>query len=367
MTTPADAILIGFARSLQAAGVAVTPDREVSYLQAVSVVGLDDRDGTYWAGRATLCSGPDDFARYDRVFEAWFNRGRADDGERGHTKVRHASASDLLGLGMGEADDATAAVVIRAGASEQEVLRHRDIATLTQAEKLMLATMFGSLKRPAPLRRTGRMLPARRGGIDVRRTMRAQFAHLGEPVDLRRRHRSERARRIVLLIDVSGSMRDYSDALLRLAHHWIGGGRPVEVFTLGTRLTRVTRALHQRDAEAALAAAGDTVPDWSGGTRLGESLKAFLDRWGQRGMARGAVVVVCSDGWERHDTALLAEQLGRLKVLAHRVVWVNPHSGKSGYLPIQAGIVAALPHLDELVAGHSLRTFDALAEVIDRA
>lgn len=210
-------------------------------------------------------------------------------------------------------------------------------------------------------------MPARRGSIDARRTMRAQLAHLGEPAQLRRRHRTVKRRRIVVLIDVSGSMRDYADALLRLAHHWAGNGHPVEVFTLGTRLTRVTRALHQRDAELALVDAGDTVPDWSGGTRLGESLKAFLDRWGRRGTARGAVVVVCSDGWERHDTTLLAEQMRQLAALAHKVVWVNPHAGKAGYLPIQAGIVAALPHLDALVAGHSLHTFAKVAGVVDRA
>jgi hypothetical protein len=170
-----------------------------------------------------------------------------------------------------------------------------------------------------------------------------------------------------MLVDVSGSMSSYADALLRLAHRWSVGRTNVEVFTMGTRLTHVTRAMRQRDPERALIAAGDVVPDWSGGTRLGESLKAFLDRWGQRGMARGAVVVIFSDGWERGGVDLLDEQMRRLRSLAHRVVWVNPHRGKAGYQPIQQGIVAALPHCDDLVAGHSLRTFDALAEVVEHA
>ena len=139
------------------------------------------------------------------------------------------------------------------------------------------------------------------------------------------------------------------------------------MFTVGTRLTHITRAMQLRDAERAIVAAGATVPDWSGGTRLGETLKIFLDRWGQRGMARGAVVVVFSDGWERGEPDLLAEQMRRLHRLAHRVVWVNPHRGKEGYLPVQQGIVAALPYVDDFVAGHSLATFAELIEVVARA
>ena len=168
-------------------------------------------------------------------------------------------------------------------------------------------------------------------------------------------------------------MSSYADALLRLAHRFShppatrGGPARVEVFTVGTRLTRVTRAMRMRDPERAIVAAGETVPDWSGGTRLGETLRMFLDRWGQRGLARGAVVVVFSDGWERGDAALLGEQMRRLHRIAHRVVWVNPHVGKDGYLPVQQGIVAALPYVDDLVAGHSLATFADLIEVVAHA
>jgi uncharacterized protein with von Willebrand factor type A (vWA) domain len=141
----------------------------------------------------------------------------------------------------------------------------------------------------------------------------------------------------------------------------------VETFTVGTRVTHVTRAMRLRDPELAIVAAGETVPDWSGGTRLGETLGFFLDRWGQRGLARGAVVVIFSDGWERGDPSLLAEQMGRLHRIAHRVVWVNPHRGKTGYEPVQQGVVAALPYCQDFVAGHSLATFAEVAEVIGRA
>jgi uncharacterized protein with von Willebrand factor type A (vWA) domain len=136
------------------------------------------------------------------------------------------------------------------------------------------------------------------------------------------------------------------------------------VFTLGTRLTRVTRQLRLRDPDQALRAAGTAIPDWSGGTRLGETLRAFLDLWGQRGTARGAVVVLASDGWERGDAGLLGEQMARLSRLAHRVVWVNPHRGKHGFAPVTAGMTAALPHLDDLLAGHTVDALHTLADVI---
>jgi hypothetical protein len=207
--------------------------------------------------------------------------------------------------------------------------------------------------------------------VDASRTLRASLQRLGEPAAIEWRRRGVRPRRVVLLVDVSGSMSGYADALLRLAHRLTqvsrAGGGVVETFTVGTRLTHLTRAMRLRDPSRALVAAGETVPDWSGGTRLGETLRFFLDRWGQRGMARGAVVVIFSDGWERGDPALLAEQVARLRRVAHRVVWVNPHRGKAGYEPVQQGVLAVLPHVDDFVAGHSLATYAELMEVVSRA
>jgi hypothetical protein len=172
----------------------------------------------------------------------------------------------------------------------------------------------------------------------------------------------------VLLLDVSGSMSPYADVLLRFAHAAVRvSPASTEVFTMGTRLTRITRPLRLRDPEHALAAAGTAIPDWSGGTRLGESLRAFLDLWGQRGTARRAIVVVASDGWERGDAALLGDQMARLARLAHRIVWVNPHRGKDGFAPVTVGMRTALPYLDDLLAGHTLDALHTLADVIARA
>jgi uncharacterized protein with von Willebrand factor type A (vWA) domain len=363
-------LLIGFTRALRAAGVPVTQDRAQSYLSAVATVGLGNQRATYWAGRATLCSGPDDLERYDQVFHAWFLG--AEDLPRAKNKEfsRPTPQADLEGAATGDGEQQDTDD-LRTIASATEVLRHRDIAEMSPAEKARLAAMFETLRPRAPRRQALRRTPWHHGDVDARRTLRRTLRRMGEPADIAWRRRATRPRRIVLLVDVSGSMSAYADALLRLAHRITHGtrttGGQVEVFTVGTRLTRVTRAMRVRDAERAIIAAGETVPDWSGGTRLGETLRIFLDRWGQRGLARGAVVVVFSDGWERGDAELLAEQMRRLHRLAHRVVWVNPHVGKDGYAPVQQGIVAALPFVDDFVAGHSLATFAELVEAVANA
>ncbi len=345
----------------------VTHDRTQGYLQAVSLVGLDDARATYDAGRATLCASPDDLVRYDQVHEAYFNP--RDGLPRAKAPEEGVPTFSGMPLAEGDADDAseTDDPVVRAMASDAEVLRHRDVASLSAAEKSRLAAMFATLRPRPPRRRTSRHQRWHRGTVDAPRTLRASLKHMGEPADIAWRRRGNKPRRVVLLVDVSGSMSGYADALLRLAHRITQAGGVVETFTVGTRLTHVTRALRGRDAERALIAAGETVPDWSGGTRLGETLRIFLDRWGQRGLARGAVVVVFSDGWERGDPSLLAEQMARLSRIAHRVVWVNPHRGKRGYEPVQQGVVAALPYIDDFVAGHSLATYAEVVEVVARA
>jgi uncharacterized protein with von Willebrand factor type A (vWA) domain len=369
----ADELLLGFARALRAAGVQVTQDRAQTYLRAVAAVGLGDERLTFWAGQATLCAGPDDLRIHDQVFAEWFHGERPGRSRPLETLVppQQARLDECHGTDVGDPDDD-----LREAASDVEVLRHRDIAELTMDERARLARLFGSL-RPRPPDRAGRRLEASlRGGLDTRVTLRRMRGNLGEPLDLAWRRRRTRRRRVVLLVDVSGSMSPYADSLLRLAHRFeqacraaSNGGRVggVEVFTVGTRITRITRAIRVRDPERAIAAAGQTVPDWSGGTRLGETLKAFLDRWGQRGMARGSVVVIMSDGWERGDSAMLGDQMARLRRLAHRVVWMNPHRGLAGYQPVQQGMAAALPHVDSFVAGHSLAAFADLVEVVAHA
>ena len=366
-----DEILLAFARALRAAGVPVTHDRAQGFLAAAALLDVGDERATWVAGRSTLCAGPDDLARYDAVFEAFFN---ARDGlPRTRPVMPMAAAPSQLpdSDAVGEGDIGEDADAVLATASETEVLRHRDVASLSAAEKRRLAAMFATIHPRPPMRRTARHQSWHRGRVDAHRTLRTSLRRMGEPAQISWRRRGIKPRRVVLLVDVSGSMSAYADALLRLAHRLTvalrAQGGVVETFTVGTRLTHLTRAMRLRDPERALVAAGETVPDWSGGTRLGETLRIFADRWGQRGMARGSVVVVFSDGWERGDPAQLAEQMQRLHRVAHRVVWVNPHRGKAGYEAVQQGVLAVLPHVDEFVAGHSLAAYAEVAEVVSRA
>ncbi|PZU43141.1 MAG: hypothetical protein DI571_10015 [Arsenicicoccus sp.] len=360
--------VLGFARTLRAAGVAASPDRVEAMLAAVGELDVLAAADVYWAGRLTLCSCPDDLDRYDAAFAAWFG-GERPRTPRGAPPERPVvSALAPLGEGSGDGEESPGSEDLAVRASAAEVLRHRDVAELTPTEREHLRRLFAVLRPAAPMRPSRRRRPGPVGAVHPARTVRRALRDGGEVTRLLRRRAAPRPRRVVLLVDVSGSMSPYADALLRFAHVAVRG-RPssTEVFTVGTRLTRVTRELLLRDPDRALAAAGSAVPDWSGGTRLGEVLKAFLDRWGQRGTARGAVVVVCSDGWERGGTDVLAEQLARLRRLAHAVVWVNPHKGRPGYEPLAAGMRAALPLVDHFVAGHSMAAFEELTGVIQRA
>jgi len=357
-------LFTAFARALHHAGVRVSGDRTQCFLRAVVHTGAGDRAAVYWSGRGTLCSSPDDIVVYDALFSAWFD----DHGPLPRARGPAARTIQQVALdppdGAGEQADEQ---LVRTVASAQEVLRHRDVAGMSPAERRHLAALFARLQATPPTRRSMRRRAHHRGEVDARRTLRDQLRRAGEPGPLRRRARRPRARRVVLLVDVSGSMEPYADALLRLGHVMTRCMPAVEVFTVGTRLTRVTQALRTRDVEVALLAASAAVPDWSGGTRLGEVLRAFVDRWGQRGTARGAVVVIASDGWERGDPRMLGEQVARLQRLSHAVVWMNPHRGKAGYEPVQGGMAAALPHLDAFVSGHSLAAFGRLLEVVSDA
>jgi len=254
--------------------------------------------------------------------------------------------------------------------SPAEVLRTRDFASYSTAEFEEARRVMRDLRLAGALRRSRRLRPVRRARRharpDLRRTVRRSLRAGGEPIERAALVPTRRPRRVVLLCDVSGSMEPYARAILRFLHAAVAGRARVEAFALGTRLTRITRELSSRDPDAALAAAAGRVPDWSGGTRLGAGIREFNDRWGVRGMARGAVVVVVSDGWDRGDPEQLGEQMARLARVAHRVVWVNPLKASPGFAPLAGGMAAALPHVDEFVEGHSLASLEHLAQVIAR-
>lgn len=366
-----DRLAVAFVRALRDEGLDVPVGATVMFAEALGEIGLGSERSVYWAGRATLVTRIETVAVYDRVFAAFWH-GRTIDALPLEVEQEVSLAiEDDDGAPDdtdAESDRTTPAFVVRASA--HEVLRGKDFAACSPDELDETHRLLADLRFTRSLRRSRRLVPVHRHGhtrgaqLDVRRTVRRSLRGGGEPVRLARRGPGTRSRRLVLLVDVSGSMDPYTRALLRFAHAAVASGRRVETFALGTRLTRLTRALGSRDPDDAMARAGEAVEDWSGGTRLGEGLRIFNDRWGVRGLARGAVVVILSDGWERDDPSVLAEQMARLHRVAHRIVWVNPLKATEGYEPLARGMAAALPYVDHFVEGHSLSSLEALADLV---
>jgi uncharacterized protein len=330
--------LTRFGRALRAEGLPVGPGRIEQFCRAAALVPEE----LYWAGRATLVSRARDLPVYDRVFAAFFGGAPANPEPTAQVRVR--------GQVVEEVETSIASPV--------ELLREKSFGECTAEELEQLAAL---VRLPTPLRLSRRAVPARRGMPDLRRTVRRSFRTGGDPVERAWRERRRRPRRLVLLLDVSGSMADYSRALLLFAHAALRSNPDWEAFVFGTRLTRLTRQLRAGRADEALESAAAAVFDWSGGTRIGESLKAFLDEYGHRWLARGAVVVICSDGLEVGDPELLREQAARLSRLAHRVVWLNPLLADPRYEPLARGMAAALPYVDEFRSGHNLASLEELA------
>ncbi len=345
--------LVAFGRALRDAGSLVPPGAVEDFCRAIALLEPGE---LYWAGRATLVSSRDEIAVYDRVFRAFFGGGRAAVRPPSPPPARDAFGDDADRRGGREPErrrDARERV-----ASAEEVLRAKSFAQISDDERAALQALIARVSLAVPTRRSRRLERARAGVPDLRATMRASMRTGGEPLARRHRRRRSQRRRLVLVLDVSGSMVPYSRALLVLAHAAMRVDRRWEAYCLSTRLTRVTGALRSRDPDAALEAVAGEVGDWDGGTKLGASLRELLA--GDADMLRGAVVVVCSDGLEVGDPALLRGQMARLSRLAHRVVWLNPLAASPRYEPLARGMAAALPHVDVLLSGHNVASLDEL-------
>jgi uncharacterized protein with von Willebrand factor type A (vWA) domain len=363
---------VTFARVLRGTGLAVPVSAVVSFGEALAAVGLERRDDVYWAARATLVHRPEDREVFDRAFRVFWEHavGAETEPEPEPLTVTLAVDSDEdAGGDDPESAPANEDPSLELRFSGTEVLRHKDFAVYDDTELAEAHRLMTRMRLTGSPRRSLRLAPTthRTSRPDLRRTVRAALRTEGEPIRRHFRTPATRHRRLVLLLDVSGSMEPYARALLRFVQAAVAGRRRVEAFALGTRLTRITRELGSRDPDEALRQAGERVVDWSGGTRLGDGLRRFNEEWGVRGMARGAVVVILSDGWDRGDPDELAEAMQRLRRVAHRIVWVNPLKVTPGYAPLARGMAAALPYVDRFVEGHSLAAMEHLAEVLDEA
>lgn len=365
----ADQLAVGFARVLRSLEIPAPLDSVLTFMNALALVGVEDRAAVYWAGRSTLVRRPEDIATFDKAFAVfWEHRETvaAPPEETQHITVALDTEEEGSADGDAEASDEPTITVRFSGV---ETLRDKDFADYNDDEMRQAQKFMESLRVAGTPRPSLRTVPTRFRGRrpDMRRTVRASLAAAGEPMRRRWTTHGTKPRRIVFLLDVSGSMEPYARALVRFVHAGVAGRQRVEAFTLGTRLTRVTRELSSKDPDRALRATGEQVRDWSGGTRLGETMRLFNDQWGVRGMARGAIVVILSDGWDRGDPEVLAEQMSRLQRVSFRVVWVNPLKVTPGYAPLARGMAAALPYVDEFVEGHSLEALEHLTRVINHA
>jgi uncharacterized protein with von Willebrand factor type A (vWA) domain len=383
-------VSVALGRALHAAGVPATPERSARFAESLSLLAPLDLERVYWAGRAAFVSTREEGDTFDRVFGRVFeglvdpaeSRGerspQAAPGERGsgaappegRPTLPAGGGSRLAARGTAHegGEDATdGGEAVLAAASADERLREKSFAALDEQELAEVRRMIARLRVATPQRRTRRSRGAHHGHrLDLRRTLRRSLRTGGDPVRHARRRRRLRARKLVLICDVSGSMEPYARSFLQFLESGVSGAH-AEAFVFSTRLTRLTRALRGRNPEAAIRRAAAAAPDWSGGTRLAFALKEFNDRHGRRGMARGAVVVILSDGWESGDPAAVGREMERLARLAWRIVWVNPRAASPAFAPLAGGMAAALPHCDALLTGHSVEALDALVDAIGAA
>lgn len=356
-------VAAGFVHTLRSGGIEVPVSQTLRFTEALRTIGISRGDDVYWAGRATLLSRPEDIAMYDAMFLAFFHQDPSGFKVRFEDEPAEASLAtdDGDGDGDGAGDDDTLALRYSAA----EVLGQKDFAEFTSSELREAQRVMARMRLTPTSRTSRRRVRSSRGDRQsIRHTVRAAMRTAGEPLTLHSTTTGERPRKLVLLLDVSGSMEAYSRVLIRFAHAAVVGRGRVEVFALGTRLTRMTRQLGSHDVDEAVSAAAESVVDWSGGTRLGEAIGRFNADWGVRGMARGAIVVVLSDGWDRGDPEIMEREMARLHRTAHTVVWVNPLRASPGYEPIARGMAAALPHVDLFLDGHSLDSLQTLADAV---
>jgi uncharacterized protein len=359
--------VVALANAMRAAGSKVGTGEVEAAARAMAIVGADRTD-SYNALRAILCSRREDLAIFDAAFAGAFAGGDAGPAPNPFDTAPFAQVAlpRVADPGAEPGEGSKPTEVRPAAWSELELLIDKDFAEYTDAERALARAVIKQLAQHGPTRRSRRLRGTRLRGVrpDLQRTMRASLRWGGEPLDRRWREPSSKPRKLVLVCDVSGSMAPYARVLLQYLHAAVATHRRVEVFAFGTRLTRLTRELGVRDPDRALHRASEAVDDWSGGTRIGHALSVLNREHGRR-LGRGSVVVILSDGWDRGEPELLADEMARLRRSAYRVVWLNPLKASPDYEPLARGMAAALPHTDHFLAGNSLASLAELAKILE--
>ena len=367
--------VVHFARALRKAGVPVGPGRVMDGLRALELAGVENRDDFYWALASVFLSRRDQFELFDQAFNVfWRERSLHDpvlrglplaapaDSERGKTANRIAEAFGLttnVPMRAGMQNDEPETLL---SASELERLRRRDFETMTVGELQQAKRLIARLELPIPQIRTRRLHPDTHGHrADLRATLRASLRGNADIIPLRRRSYRRRHPPLVVLCDISGSMSRYSRMFLHFLHAITSDRDRVHSFLFGTRLTNISRQLRHRDVDVALASISQSVEDWSGGTRIGATLKEFNQRWSRRVLGQNAVVMLISDGLDRDAGEHLAEQIERLHKSCHRLIWLNPLLRFEQFEPKAAGVRLMLPHVDAFLPAHNIDSLSDLA------
>jgi hypothetical protein len=377
--------LAGFAAALRDRGVVTGPEDLIHSVETLDVLGIRSREDLYWGLRLAIVRRVKDLGLFDDVFAHYW--GLAPDNPSAETRSggdgsgteeanspreEASTASDpgggaidqqsgRLGASSGHHDDGEEPAG-RGAYSDVEVLKQKSFADYSDADYERLQELVRELRFTGPWRESRRNRSARRGAIDIHRTVRAGFQTQGHPVRRRFRRRQLKRRNLTFVCDVSGSMQSYSQAVLQLAHAAVLAQRRVEAFAFATRLTRITPRLLDHDPEGALRSAVESVVDWSGGTRVGESLEELNRRY--RTAIQGAVVVIASDGWDLGEPAQLEREAALLGRTAHRLVWVNPHLQDPAFEPLTLGMSTVLPYLDDFISCHNFESFAVLLELL---
>lgn len=364
-------MLVEFCRDLRSEGLTIGSGELVTYCAATALLDPGDLLDLYWAGRTTLLCKRDQIPVYDRVFRRFFLGYDPRVPERvrktwQRSRIENESVIEIPATEPGVQGHDEEEAKLGLNASDIELWRNKSFPVCTEEELAALKRIIDKMRLIPPRRRSRRTRPSPRlDRPDLRRTVRSTMRQHGEPSELYWRQRKRKLRPLVLILDVSGSMSDYSRNLLQFAYSARRASTRVEVFCFGTRLTRITPALERRRPDEALDRAARTVFDWEGGTRIGESIQTFVRQWGRRGMSRGAIVVICSDGLDRGEPGVLEKAMESLALLSYRIVWVNPHIGNgSDQRPNTLGMMVAEPYIDLLMSGRDLAGLEELARSI---
>lgn len=363
---PRPEALVEFARRLREEGVAVSSTCAGDLVAALEVVGAAASEDVYWAFRSLTVRRRDQVPAFDRVFVEVFGDTGDPDLYVAAAEVPRTWAIDKSDDSNGEGDGDLEDAMSFAGASLVERLSTKDFSDLTPDEEALVRGMIARmLWRPADVV-SRRRRPVRQGDRpDLRRTLRRAVGPDGDLLRIATTERRIRKRPLILIADVSGSMERYSEMLLYFAHAARGRMGHMEAFVFSTRLTRITRELHRRDPSEAIAQVSEAVHDWSGGTRIGDSLRTFNIEWSRRVTRGGPIVLIISDGWDRGEPETLSDEMARLARTVHRVVWLNPLAGRDGYSPETRGMRAALPHVDDFLPVATLADLATLVELLE--